>query len=93
MRKDQTGAADYLEILTEIESIGWDKLESINSTFTELKLKMCDSADRQHILTIKLGGNTPEFIAEFPRPFLSQVCYLVDTIFCGIEIVTKELFY
>nr|SVE70128.1 EOG090X0G12 [Eubosmina coregoni] len=72
LRKDQTGAADYLGILTEIESIGWDKLESINSTFTELKLKMCDSADRQHILTIKLGGNTPEFIAEFPRPFLSQ---------------------
>ena len=66
---------DYFEILNEIEQIGWGKLESVNSNFTELKFKMFDSADRQHVLNVKLSsGGIPEFTTVYPNPFTHQVC-------------------
>jgi hypothetical protein len=66
-----------LEILNEIEQIGWEKLESVNSNFTELKFKMFDSSDRQHILYVKLSSGVPEFITDYPKPFTHRVCCLI----------------
>nr|SVE78563.1 EOG090X0G12 [Daphnia lumholtzi] len=58
---------NYSKVLTEIDAIGWEKLFSVNHDFTELKLKLYDSLNQQHILNIKFNNNVPEFSAEFPR--------------------------
>nr|SVE94567.1 EOG090X0G12 [Simocephalus serrulatus] len=65
-RKEKENNTDYSKILDEIDRIGWDKLSSVNHDFTEIKLKMYDSMNRQHILNVKLNSSVPEFSAEYP---------------------------
>nr|SVE92091.1 EOG090X0G12 [Daphnia sinensis] len=62
-----TVATNYSKVLAEIDAIGWEKLFSVNHDFTELKLKMYDSLNHQHILNVKFNNNVPEFSAEYPR--------------------------
>lgn len=57
----------YSKILNEIEQIGWDKLTHVNNDFTEVKLKVHDSMNREHILSVKLTSNFPEISADFPK--------------------------
>nr|SVE93948.1 EOG090X0G12 [Scapholeberis mucronata] len=57
----------YSKILNEIEQIGWDKLTHVNNDFTEVKLKVHDSLNREHILSVKLTSNVPEISADFPK--------------------------
>nr|SVE73258.1 EOG090X0G12 [Ceriodaphnia reticulata] len=59
--------ADYSNIVDEIETIGWEKLLSVNHNFTEIRLKMYDSVSRQHVLNVKFTKSVPEFSAEYPR--------------------------
>nr|SVE75456.1 EOG090X0G12 [Daphnia dolichocephala] len=63
----QMVTTDYSSILAEIDIIGWEKLASVNHDFTELKLKMYDSLNYQHILNVKFGNLVPDFSAEYPR--------------------------
>lgn len=60
-------ATNYSKVLAEIDAIGWEKLSSVNHDFTELKLKMYDSLNHQHILNVKFNNNVPEFFTEYPR--------------------------
>lgn len=66
IKKENVKDTDYSKILDEIEKIGWEKLSSVNHDFTEIKLKMYDSMNRQHILNVKLVSSVPEFSAEYP---------------------------
>lgn len=81
---DKTKCSNYSEILKEIELIGWDNLLSVNQDFTELKLRVRDVTDREHVLSVKLAGPIPQFTADYPKEvlyewrevFLTQsVCY------------------
>ncbi|XP_046460014.1 E3 ubiquitin-protein ligase FANCL-like [Daphnia pulex] len=65
--KDKLRAVDYSNILDEIDKIGWEKLSSVNHDFTEIRLKMYDSLNREHILNVKFNNDLPEFSTEFPR--------------------------
>ncbi|XP_029030779.1 E3 ubiquitin-protein ligase FANCL isoform X2 [Betta splendens] len=62
----------YSQLITEIESLGWDKLLFIDSEFKMLRLKAEDSSGRQHILTLKLKPKhptkAPECLADLPVP-------------------------
>ncbi|XP_012675315.1 E3 ubiquitin-protein ligase FANCL [Clupea harengus] len=64
----------YSQLITEMQSLGWDKLLFIDSEFRTLKLQGEDSAGRKHILTVKLKPNypdeAPECVADLPFPFL-----------------------
>ena len=58
---------NYSSVLDEIDKIGWQKLISVNHDFTEMKLKMQDSLNHEHILKVKLNNGLPEFSTDFPR--------------------------
>ena len=58
---------DYSSIVDEIENIGWEKLLSVNHNFTEIKFKMYDALNRQHVLNVTIMNSIPEFSAEYPR--------------------------
>eukprot|EP00064_Thunnus_orientalis_P020646 superscaffoldBa00005795_g20788 len=44
----------YSQLISEMETLGWDKLLFIDTEFRMLRLKAEDSSGRQHILTINL---------------------------------------
>ncbi|XP_017320097.1 E3 ubiquitin-protein ligase FANCL isoform X2 [Ictalurus punctatus] len=48
----------YSQLITEIESLGWDKLIFIDTDFHTLKLKAEDSSHRQHVFTVKLKSKS-----------------------------------
>ncbi|KAG7269746.1 hypothetical protein CRUP_008966, partial [Coryphaenoides rupestris] len=50
----------YSQLITEMETLGWDKLLFIDSEFRMLRLKASDSSERQHILTVKLKARHPQ---------------------------------
>ncbi|XP_071337576.1 E3 ubiquitin-protein ligase FANCL isoform X2 [Trachinotus anak] len=62
----------YSQLISEMETLGWDKLLSIDTEFRTLRLKAQDSSGRQHILTIKLKSKhpaeAPECSADLPVP-------------------------
>lgn len=62
----------YSQLISEMETLGWDKLLFIDTEFRMLRLKAEDSAGRQHILTVKLKSKhpaeTPECSADLPVP-------------------------
>ncbi|XP_069545954.1 E3 ubiquitin-protein ligase FANCL isoform X2 [Brachyistius frenatus] len=62
----------YSQLISEMETLGWDKLLSIDTEFRTLRLKAEDSSERHHILTIKLGSkhpaDAPECSADLPVP-------------------------
>ncbi|RXN23428.1 E3 ubiquitin- ligase FANCL isoform X2 [Labeo rohita] len=64
----------YSQLITEMETIGWDKLLFIDAEFRTLKLKAEDSAGRQHAVTVKLKSKypteAPEFSADLPVPLV-----------------------
>ncbi|XP_026880116.1 E3 ubiquitin-protein ligase FANCL isoform X2 [Electrophorus electricus] len=64
----------YSQLITEIESLGWDKLLYINTDFCTLKLKADDSAGRQHTITVALKPKypieAPECSADLPVPLV-----------------------
>ncbi|XP_067384604.1 E3 ubiquitin-protein ligase FANCL [Channa argus] len=62
----------YSQLISEIETLGWDKLLFIDTEFRTLRLKAEDSSGREHTLTIKLKskhpGEAPECLADLPVP-------------------------
>uniref|UniRef100_A0A3Q3GW81 E3 ubiquitin-protein ligase FANCL n=1 Tax=Labrus bergylta TaxID=56723 RepID=A0A3Q3GW81_9LABR len=62
----------YSQLISEMETLGWDKLLSIDTEFRTVKLKVEDSSGRQHVLTIKLKSKhpaeAPECSADLPIP-------------------------
>uniref|UniRef100_A0AAQ5ZZ06 RING-type domain-containing protein n=1 Tax=Amphiprion ocellaris TaxID=80972 RepID=A0AAQ5ZZ06_AMPOC len=48
----------YSQLISEMETLGWDKLLFIDTQFRTLRLKAEDSSARQHILTIKLKSKS-----------------------------------
>ncbi|KAK2823920.1 hypothetical protein Q5P01_021095 [Channa striata] len=62
----------YSQLISEIETLGWDKLLFIDTEFRTLRLKAEDSSRRQHILTIKFQSKhpaeAPECLADLPVP-------------------------
>ncbi|XP_013131230.1 E3 ubiquitin-protein ligase FANCL isoform X2 [Oreochromis niloticus] len=62
----------YSQLISEMETLGWDKLLFIDTEFRMLRLKAEDSAGRQHILTVKLKSKhpaeAPECSADLPVP-------------------------
>ncbi|KAI5625082.1 E3 ubiquitin-protein ligase FANCL [Silurus asotus] len=64
----------YSQLITEIESLGWDKLIFIDTDFRTLKLKADDSSHRQHVVIVKLKSKypveAPECSADLPVPLV-----------------------
>lgn len=62
----------YSQLISEMETLGWDTLLFIDTEFRTLRLKAEDSSGRQHILTIKLKSKhpaeAPECSADLPVP-------------------------
>ncbi|XP_035027878.2 E3 ubiquitin-protein ligase FANCL isoform X4 [Hippoglossus stenolepis] len=62
----------YSQLISEMETLGWNKLLFIDTEFRTLRLKAQDSSGRQHILTIKLKSKHPaegpECSADLPLP-------------------------
>ncbi|XP_037554192.1 E3 ubiquitin-protein ligase FANCL [Nematolebias whitei] len=62
----------YTQLISEMETLGWDKMLSIDTNFQTLKLKAEDSGGRQHVLNIKLKSKhpieAPECSADLPIP-------------------------
>uniref|UniRef100_A0A7N8Y3F2 E3 ubiquitin-protein ligase FANCL n=1 Tax=Mastacembelus armatus TaxID=205130 RepID=A0A7N8Y3F2_9TELE len=62
----------YSQLISEMETLGWDMLLFIDTEFQTLKLKAEDSSGRQHILTIKFKSKhpaeAPECSADLPIP-------------------------
>nr|SVE76714.1 EOG090X0G12 [Daphnia longispina] len=67
INKEKLKLLNYSSVLDEIDKIGWQKLLSVNHDFTEMKLKMHDSLNHEHILKVKLNSGLPEFSTDFPR--------------------------
>ncbi|XP_006008184.1 E3 ubiquitin-protein ligase FANCL isoform X2 [Latimeria chalumnae] len=64
----------YLQLIKEIESLGWDKLAYTDTELSTIRLKVVDSAGREHLITVKLKANypaePPACSVDFPVPFL-----------------------
>ncbi|XP_061601054.1 E3 ubiquitin-protein ligase FANCL [Cololabis saira] len=62
----------YSQLISEMETLGWDKMLGIDVEFQTLKLKAEDSSGRQHILSVKLKSKhpmeAPECSADLPLP-------------------------
>ncbi|CAB1449876.1 unnamed protein product [Pleuronectes platessa] len=62
----------YSQLISEMETLGWNKLLFIDTEFRTLRLKAQDSSGREHILTIKLKSKHPaegpECSADLPLP-------------------------
>uniref|UniRef100_A0A8C7XXU5 FA complementation group L n=1 Tax=Oryzias sinensis TaxID=183150 RepID=A0A8C7XXU5_9TELE len=62
----------YAQIISEMETLGWDKMVHIDMEFQTLKLKAEDSSGRQHMLTVRLKAKhpaeAPECSADLPVP-------------------------
>ncbi|KAM9847385.1 E3 ubiquitin-protein ligase FANCL [Aulostomus maculatus] len=62
----------YSQLISEMETLGWDKLFFIDTQFRTLRLKAEDSSGRQHILTVNLKSRhpaeSPECSADLPVP-------------------------
>ncbi|KAG7229915.1 hypothetical protein INR49_009633 [Caranx melampygus] len=64
----------YSQLISEMETLGWDKLLSIDTEFRTLRVKAQDSSGRQHVLTVKLKSKhpaeAPECSADLPVPLV-----------------------
>uniref|UniRef100_A0A8P4GKT0 E3 ubiquitin-protein ligase FANCL n=1 Tax=Dicentrarchus labrax TaxID=13489 RepID=A0A8P4GKT0_DICLA len=64
----------YSQLISEMETLGWAKLLSIDTEFQTLRLKAEDSSGRQHVLTVKLKSKhpaeAPECSADLPIPLV-----------------------
>eukprot|EP00743_Colponemidia_sp_Colp-15_P008889 GILK01009699.1.p1 GENE.GILK01009699.1~~GILK01009699.1.p1 ORF type:complete len:368 (-),score=36.96 GILK01009699.1:22-1125(-) len=49
----------YRRILTELDEIGWNMLESIDDSLTQIQVKLEDSAGREHILKMLFPSDYP----------------------------------
>ncbi|KAM6916552.1 E3 ubiquitin-protein ligase FANCL [Xenentodon cancila] len=62
----------YSQLISEMETLGWDKMLFIDMEFQRLKLMAEDSAGRQHILSVRLKSKhpaeAPECSADLPVP-------------------------
>ncbi|XP_016892727.1 E3 ubiquitin-protein ligase FANCL isoform X2 [Cynoglossus semilaevis] len=62
----------YSQLISEMETLGWNKLLFIDTHFKTLRLTAQDSAGRQHALTVKLKSKhpaeAPECSADLPLP-------------------------
>ncbi|XP_063427895.1 E3 ubiquitin-protein ligase FANCL-like [Mytilus trossulus] len=61
------------QIISEIESLGWDRLVSVDADFTLLQFLHTDHKGREHILGMKLHPQhpvePPQCITDLPVPF------------------------
>ncbi|TSK22708.1 E3 ubiquitin-protein ligase FANCL [Bagarius yarrelli] len=64
----------YSQLITEIETLGWDKLIFIDTDFHTVKLRAEDSSHRQHVLTVRIKSKypaeAPECSADLPVPLV-----------------------
>ncbi|XP_076021461.1 E3 ubiquitin-protein ligase FANCL [Genypterus blacodes] len=62
----------YSQVIAEINTLGWDKLLSIDTEFRKFKFNAEDSCGRQHIFTAELKSKhpteAPECTADLPIP-------------------------
>jgi len=49
----------YARILTEMDSIGWDKLISIHPLLTSVDIRLKDESGRDHVLTVSFPSDYP----------------------------------
>ncbi|KAM5142861.1 E3 ubiquitin-protein ligase FANCL isoform 1-T1 [Callospermophilus lateralis] len=63
----------YSSLIEEIGTLGWDKLVSVDSCFSTIKLKAEDASGREHLITVKLKAKypseSPDCFVDFPVPF------------------------
>uniref|UniRef100_F6XYY6 FA complementation group L n=2 Tax=Equus caballus TaxID=9796 RepID=F6XYY6_HORSE len=57
----------YSSLIEEIETLGWDKLVYVDTSFSTIKLKAEDASGREHLITLKLKAKYP---AESPDCFV-----------------------
>ncbi|CAG8546333.1 2886_t:CDS:2, partial [Scutellospora calospora] len=50
----------YSTLISELNSIGWDKLEAFNPSLRSLSLKLNDSSSRQHSIFVSLPFSYPQ---------------------------------
>ncbi|KAJ0067079.1 hypothetical protein NL108_010246 [Boleophthalmus pectinirostris] len=64
----------YSDLLSELETLGWDKLVFIDTDFRTLRLRADDSSGREHVLTVHLKtkhpAEAPECAADVPVPLV-----------------------
>ncbi|XP_051831280.1 E3 ubiquitin-protein ligase FANCL isoform X1 [Antechinus flavipes] len=63
----------YLCLVEEIETLGWDKLVYVDTSFSTIKLKAKDTSGREHLITLKLKTKypteSPDCYVDLPLPF------------------------
>ncbi|XP_070576805.1 E3 ubiquitin-protein ligase FANCL-like [Ptychodera flava] len=63
----------YSQLIQQIEDIGWENVVDIDSSFTNIQLRVADSSSRQHVITIHLNKQhpvvAPNCTAELPSAF------------------------
>ncbi|XP_074062701.1 E3 ubiquitin-protein ligase FANCL isoform X1 [Macrotis lagotis] len=63
----------YSCLVEEIETLDWDKLAYVDTSFSTIKLKAKDTSGREHIITLKLKtkypAEPPECYVDLPLPF------------------------
>uniref|UniRef100_G3VYJ7 E3 ubiquitin-protein ligase FANCL n=1 Tax=Sarcophilus harrisii TaxID=9305 RepID=G3VYJ7_SARHA len=63
----------YSCLVEEIETLGWDKLVYVDTSFSTIKLKAKDTSGREHLITLKLKTKypteSPDCYVDLPLPF------------------------
>eukprot|EP00912_Choanoflagellata_sp_UC4_P001628 UC4_evm1s1043 len=63
----------YADLIEELDTLGWDKLDTMGNDFASFTLSAQDSAKRKHFFKIVLSNNYPEdpplCIVDMPVPF------------------------
>ncbi|XP_036607818.1 E3 ubiquitin-protein ligase FANCL [Trichosurus vulpecula] len=63
----------YSCLVEEIETLGWDKLAYVDTSFSTIKLKAKDTSEREHLITLKLKSKypteSPDCCVDLPLPF------------------------
>nr|CAB3244665.1 E3 ubiquitin-protein ligase FANCL [Phallusia mammillata] len=58
--KKLSNIGSYGTIIQHIEELGWEFLNDISDDFTQIQLKVCDSNERVHMLSLSFDANYPQ---------------------------------
>ncbi|XP_060043224.1 E3 ubiquitin-protein ligase FANCL isoform X2 [Erinaceus europaeus] len=61
----------YSSVIEEIDALGWDKLDFVDTCFSTIKLKAEDASGREHLITLKLKSKSS--LISIHRQFLAAL--------------------
>ncbi|CAG8497640.1 7291_t:CDS:2 [Diversispora eburnea] len=82
----------YLSLLSELNSIGWEKLEILDPSLRNLTLKLSDSSSRKHIIYISIPTSYPHALlnARADIPSISMTKFQAANLKDVINYYSKE---